>query len=105
MIPLTPRENKLARAQARGWNDVRKGLGFREAYDGWPRKRQWAYERGRLQATLAMITGGRLTRWKWDEVLSGPLHRAVGPEKSLGIIAEAAQLTRRVKRKKRRNAT
>lgn len=97
-IGLTPRECKFARARARGWNDVRDGKGFRSDYDGWDRKRQYAYERGRFQAALALqsLVSGRqtLSVWKRDETLWGPLTRSCGP-----VRASQIELETRVARK------
>lgn len=99
-IGLTPRECKYARARARGWNDVRDGKGFRPEYDRWDRKRQYAYERGRFQATIALqslISGRqRLSVWKRDETLWGPLTRSCGPLRASKIELET-RVARRAK--------
>ena len=52
-ISGTPSTDPMARVRAMGWNDWRNGSGFRDAYDSWKRKEQWAYERGRFQAAAA----------------------------------------------------
>jgi hypothetical protein len=104
MVQLRPVDDKYARAQARGWNDVVAGNGFRDDYDGWKRKVQWAYERGRQQATLAKLhlhRGGAMTVWKRTEVLNDPLFRAVSVVRAHTIIEECAGLARRAKKKKR----
>ena len=101
---LMPVNDKYARAQARGWNDVVAGKGFRDDYDGWKRKVQWAYERGRLQATLAkrhLRREGRMTIWNREETLLGPLYRAVTYERGPKIIEECAASARRTKKKNR----
>lgn len=103
MVPLTPVEDKLARAQARGWNDVRDGKGFRDDYDLWSRKEQWAYERGRQQATLAKAARRRpLTIWNRHETVWEPLQRAVSTARAVSILEECAAMARREKRRNRR---
>lgn len=91
-IGITPRECLFARARARGWNDVRDGKGFRPEYDSWGRKQQYAYERGRFQATMALqslISGRRtLSVWKRDETLWGPLIRSCGQMRAYQIELE-----------------
>jgi len=98
-LGLTPAECKFARARARGWNDVRAGLGFRDAYDTWGRKQQFAYERGRFQATLAkrFLRDGLKTIaiWRRDETLWGPLDRSCGHD-----MARAIELDTRVARRR-----
>lgn len=78
-IGVTPSECRYARARAGGWNDIVREAGFRAAYEVWPRLMQLAYERGRMQATLAKAASTHaLTLWRNDELLWGPLVRAVG---------------------------
>ncbi len=100
-VSLPASEDRLANAQSMGWNDVVRGEGFRDAYDGWKRKRQWAYERGRTQATLAKVAGGTLTLWKRDENLWGPLNRALPMAKARRVVEEAQQGTRKLLRKRK----
>lgn len=93
-IGVTPTECRYARARAGGWNDIVREAGFRPAYEVWPRLMQLAYERGRMQATLAKAASTRaLTLWRNDELLWDPLERAVGRR-----AAERIELETRVAR-------
>ena len=101
MRQLTPQSNKWARAQARGWNDVRDGRGFRDDYDLWPvkyekdgKKMQFAYERGRQRATIAktrLLEGRKnIAVWKRDEIISEVLDRSCGIEVRNEIMDETS---------------
>lgn len=73
-VGLTPAECPLARARQRGWNDFLSSKPFRLSYDGWKRRKQFAYERGRIQAATALafvlaMQGAPLTRWGDNETL------------------------------------
>ena len=96
----TPREYKYARARARGWNDVRRDRGFRPEYDKWKRLLQFAYERGRFQATLAKTSrwpsNEPLPVWNRDQVFMQVLIAAVGVPQAHVI----EQATREVRRRK-----
>lgn len=80
----TPRECHLARARMRGFNDAIASKPFRESYDMWRRRMQWAYERGRMEGVAAVVAARRLNRsdrvrrWRPDEFITGPLYAAVG---------------------------
>jgi hypothetical protein len=99
MRQLAPTEDKFARAQARGWNDVRDGKGFRDDYDKWNRKVQFAYERGRFRATLAktMLAEGRknIAVWKRDETISSVLDRSCGFASGQKILNDTATVRQR----------
>jgi hypothetical protein len=104
-IGKKPSECIYARARARGWNDVRDGKGFRDAYDTWGRKQQFAYERGRFQATLAkrfLLPGtGKLSIWNRDEtLLDGPLTRSCGHQQALAIDLETRLARKRIEKAK-----
>ncbi len=76
---VVPRDCKFGRARLRGWNDYRAGKPFRETYDTWSRKKQFAYERGRQQAALAMAArpGFVLPVWHLDELVDDIIRRHV----------------------------
>lgn len=100
-IARVPKDSRLARARMRGWNDVINGLGFRESYDLWKKAAQLAYERGRNEATLArrsfVIGKGELSHWTLNELVQGPMFRAVGPKMGERIIEECRKEVRSVK--------
>lgn len=95
-----PKESRLARARMRGWNDVVKGRGYRESYDRWKKAAQLAYERGRQEAacakTVALAAGHVLDEWKRNELIQGPMYRAVGAMRGNQIIDEMRQQVRSV---------
>lgn len=95
-----PRNSRLARARMRGWNDVVKGRGYRESYDRWKKAAQLAYERGRQEAAVAKVAafaqGRALDEWQRDELIQGPMYRAVGAIRGNQIIDEMRKQVRSV---------
>lgn len=104
-IAQLPKDCRWARARMRGWNDYAKGKGFRDSYDLWSTKAQYAYERGRLQAclTLRVMTllarPGDLPEWRMDELVNAPMFRALGDFNAVNKILEETRAARRVARK------
>ena len=95
-----PRNSRLARARMRGWNDVVKGRGYRESYDRWKKAAQLAYERGRQEAACAKVVafaqGRVLDEWRRDELVQGPMYRAVGATRGEEIINAVRKQVRSV---------
>lgn len=98
-VGLTPAECPLARARQRGWNDWLAGKPFRRTYDLWKRRKQFAYERGRIQAaTAAFSATSKLTRWGENELLLPVLFRSLRPDVAIRVYEET-----KVARKARRS--
>lgn len=101
-----PKNSRFARARMRGWNDVVNDKGYRDSYDDWPsrykktgKKMQLAYERGRAEAWMAkaasrVTTHATLSEWKKNELIEGPMFRAVGPQIGANIIETARRTVR-----------
>jgi len=84
---------QCAKAEARrcGWEDKRNGLGFRIAYETLPKLEQYAYERGRLQATLFsahLRTGQSLPVWPANRHLRPLCYAAFGHTVATAVFAE-----------------
>lgn len=96
-IAQLPRESRLARARMRGWNDVVNAKPYRESYDTWKKAAQLAYERGRQEACAAKAQARvPLTEWTMDELVQGPMIRAVGYVRGEKIIDEMRKQVRSV---------
>ncbi len=113
-----PKDCRWARMRLRGWNDYAKGRGFRDTYDTWHRKSQYAYERGRMQAALTVAnmrvylplaeyaprlaeTPTGLTEWKRNELIQGPLSRTGLNQFVINQILEETRVARKVLRDKK----
>lgn len=96
-----PKDDRLARARMRGFNDVVKGRGFRDSYDRWKKAAQLAYERGRMEASLGKVEALRhgkvLDTWAMGERIQGPMYRACGPQMGEAIIQQMRETVRSVK--------
>jgi hypothetical protein len=105
-IAQLPKDCRWARMRLRGWNDYAKGRGFRDTYDTWHRKSQFAYERGRMQAALTVRSmtllnrAGNLPLWTLDEYIEGPMYRALGDHAAVRKIVEETRVARKVPRDK-----
>ena len=101
-IGLTPAECEFARARQRGWNDWRNAKPFRRSYDLWKRRKQYAYERGRLQAaTASAVATSKLTRWHDNELLLPVLQRSMPWHVAMAVYEET-KVARKARDKKKR---
>lgn len=87
-----PNACPFALARQRGYEDKRQGKPFADDFDAMPRKEQYAYERGRTQATLAAIArpGKPLPAWPVDRHIRPILYSFLGMAKATKLFEETS---------------
>lgn len=97
-----PVECRLARARMRGFNDALDGKPPRATESAWKRRAQFAYERGRMEGTLARVNAVRpLRHWKMAEHIDVALNRMCGHERAAMILEEGRGIVRSAKRRRK----